>query len=276
MNPASALLASILHGAPVDLPAEDPTPPCPYVRPGTFCDGLWHLEGTKERRGAAVERCPAQEQSRAQRRVHEERTRLAGRIMQANRGGGEGFDGYDVRRGTGAGDALREVRRFVATVGTEDQRSVVLTGSLGQGKTRLLLSSHLAILGRGIPSVYVTQADLIRLFTAARSFREDAREAAEAEIARLQRSHALHLDDLGDEVVSTQDAALIGSGLKDLLDGVQGVWLVALNYRLDDAGKHPAIGQKIVSRLLHGAVRVRMDGPDGRQVMRGGSPERRR
>ena len=222
-----------------------------------FCDGVVHLRG-----GVVACRCPAAVEAEVRGRVEEERKRLATRLEHLRRGGGEGFDGYDPARLPNAGEALEAMKRFAGS--RVPPRNVLLVGETGTGKTRLLMASHLARLGKGWASEYLSTAEMRPLFREAVSYAEGPRRQAQEEITRLAAAPALHLDDLGDVKGSAAFHADFAVGLKGLLDTARGRVAVGLNLGFREAQAHPDLGDRIVSRICEDAEIIRLEGRDQR------------
>lgn len=224
------------------------------------CDRFVHLltvaGGTE-----VVERCPLLVAEERMERKAKELERLKGTLTQLVKRGGSGFDGYDGNRHDGAKQALEAMRRFSSGSPTGN---VILSGSTGLGKTRLLLASHFALLERGVVSQYVTSPELRQVFRNVQSFNADDKHLSQVVIDRLIRAEVIHADDLGDIEDDQRKRGEFAEGLKGILDRSQAAWAVALNMSAREAENHPDLGGKIVSRLLLGAEIVVMSGRDFR------------
>lgn len=252
-------------------PVEDP--PCgalpwklldPGTRPDSVerCDGIVHHAG-----GAVVRPCPLRIEGKIRERVEAERERLLGALSRLE--GEANFASYDAVRHPAAAKALDAMRRFSAV--RDPARGVLLSGETGLGKTHLLLVSHFARLSRGWPSEYVMVGDLRPLFRDATSFNEDRADGARGQVDVYRRAPVLHVDDLGDVRGSDAFHAGFAAGFKALLDAMKGKLAVALNLGSAAAREHPDIGDRVLSRLRHGAEVVRMEGEDQRVSVRGAS-----
>lgn len=270
---AADVLARMLRAAGID-PLKGlagPGAPCSRAEAGEFCEGGYHYrERTPEEirlksRPALLRRCPAVVAEEIRQQVEAERRRLAQTLARANRGGGEGFRGYDPDRHPAARRALEAIQRVAA--GRPPGHGAMLTGNVGLGKTRLLLASHFELLGAGVRSEFVTSEELRGWFYRAVSFEDEEKREAKLALERYRNARVVHLDDLGDIDGDERRRGVFAAGLKALLDKSVGVWVTSMNCDADEAKRHPDIGHKLLSRLLDGIPAdciVRMDGPDQR------------
>jgi DNA replication protein DnaC len=237
--------------------------PMPAGSPDEHCDRIahyrWHAEWNC---AVSVGRCPELRKRETAELYERERKRLAGELTQISRLGRVGFDGYDVTRGPGAGEAWKAAKEF--SEGRPPKRNVLFAGTTGLGKTRLLLASHFALLKAGVRSVYVTSPELRAAFDDQRAYDEELREQGNAVVERLVRTQAVHLDDLGNVDDDERKRGQFAEGLKKVLDRSAAAWFAATNLTWDEATRHPDVGAKVLSRLVSGAVVVRLDGKDFR------------
>jgi DNA replication protein DnaC len=236
---------------------------------GGYCNGLGHYRETEsERHPVYLGRCFMVA-------WREERDRLDPLIRRANSSTIDsyqtGFDGYDPRRHPRAAEALRAMQNFSGA--RPPKRGVLLSGGTGLGKTRLLLASHLALVRGGVDSRFVTAHELSDLFRRAESFDEDVASPARQTLTRLCASQVLHVDDLGDIHGDERRRGFFQAGLKGMLDQGRFVWAVATNCTLEEAVKHPELGEKIISRLADGVFKLALEGVDQRTVPRARTPK---
>lgn len=233
----------------------------------TYCDGKVHYAASeKTHRPPVTGRCPYAIAAEIRERIDAERQRLAGALQLA---GGGRFDGYDVRRTKESRRALDAMVRF--SEGRPPKSGVVLSGTTGTGKSRLLLASHFALLAAGVDTTYITAGQLRPLFRKQFSFNEVAQEEAASSLDRIASAAAIHLDDIGDVRGSEAFHADFQAGLLQLL-GVErrGAVAVAFNCTAKEAAGHPDIGDRVLSRLVDGASIVRLEGADQRVAARAG------
>lgn len=223
---------------------------------------LANLRFALEREARFVCECPTYVTQRSRRAVAAAIAALGGVVVHLDRAGGHGFDKYDANRHPQAGAALTAMRSYAA--GRPPAEGVLLAGPTGIGKTRLLVASHLELVGAGVRSVYVTSAMLRTFFRKAISF--DAGTCAEAEKAleRITSAEACHVDDLGDVAGDARAPGMFAEGLKALLDSARAPWAVSTNCSSSELSMHPDVGAKNLSRLVEGATVVRMSGEDQR------------
>lgn len=230
-----------------------------------YCTGRWHYIGRLAKRPAM---CPAVEAAEVRERIAGERGRLRGELRLLRR---EGFDGFDpALLTTGGHEAIDAMRRFAEG----PERSVLLVGPSGLGKTHLFLAAHFRLLERGLPSIFVQTRELRMAFKDAESYDDGTREDARARIDRLVRARVVIFDDVAGIEGDERKRGTFADGLKDLLDRRHGVWAVGTNREGEEAERHPDLTAAIMSRLLHGCELVEMSGPDQRRadlVVRGGT-----
>lgn len=263
-----ALLGSVKPTIVPDEPRACPLPRHPaQPSAGDTCDTEMHY-GWNDRFACweSFERCPERRRSEVIGTVAAERNRLAGELEQMAKLGPVGFEGYDKMHGKGCEAAWVAAREFAA--GRPPARNVFLTGPTGLGKTRLLIASHLGLLAAGVRSMYVTTPDLRAAFerqaARSKSFDEEERGRPEELLDRLRRTAAVHLDDVGNVDDDERKAGPFREGLKHLLDSSRAAWMTACNLTLEKAKEHPDVGPKILSRLMTGAVFVKLEGTDYR------------
>lgn len=245
-----------------DEPNECPLPPYRSRDAAECCDRIWHYRTGQHGYGEAFMRCPVKTRAEREKVYEHERERLAGELALIERSGSIGFDGFDSTRCVGASTALFAVQEFAK--GRPPKRNVFLAGTTGLGKTRLLLASHFALLKAGVRSVYVTSPELREAFDDQRAFDEDIRNQGAGVVERLVRTQAVHLDDLGNVENDERKRGLFAEGLKRVLDRSGAAWLAATNLTWAEASKHPDVGEKVLSRLVNGALVVKLEGADFR------------
>lgn len=238
----------------VKTPPEDKCTP----RPGVFCDGGWHF-----RDGLALHRCDALRRAEIRAKVDVERVRLAGALDVLEAHGGALFAGYDPNRHEGAKEALEAMQRFAS--GRPPRRGVLLIGSNGLGKTRLMLASHFSLLEAGIASQYVTTPELRFWFRRQMSFDEEIAREARGWLERFQYAQAIHFDDAGHVENDQRARGEFTEGLKHLLDTSRAAWAVSSNRSSQEMQQHPDLSGTVMSRFMRDADLVTMRGRDFRQ-----------
>ena len=260
-----ALLGSVRPTIVPDSPRACPTQRYPGdPARGESCDGEWHLRPSPiSGRWEAVGRCPQKRRDEIMATVAAERGRLRGELELLRRLGPTGFDGFDQMHGKGCENAWRAAVEF--SQARPPNRNVYLFGTTGLGKSRLLLASHFGLLEGGIRSIYATSPQLREAFERLRSFDDEVKGEAEAFIASVRRAQAVHLDDLGNIEDDERKTGLFREGLKGILDRSSAAWMTGSNLPTIEAAKqHPDVGVKVVSRLMTGAIVVRLEGTDYR------------
>ncbi len=81
---------------------------------------------------------------------------------------------------------------------------------------------------------------------------------------RLTRTQAIHLDDLGNVENDERRRGMFAEGLKQVLDRSKAKRFAATNLTWAEATKHPDVGEKVLSRLVSGAIVVKLEGEDYR------------
>lgn len=268
MSDTTQILERILSSLPA-APAPD-GPPCPGLARGEHCDREGHYLGDPTEppgrdpsgrplpRAPFVRPCPEAQALRIRRRLREERQRLGGLLGRC----AGGFAAYQPDRAQGGAQALEAMRDFAAA--RPPARNVLLAGPLGTGKTHLLLSAHLELLGAGVRSYFVSSTDLRALFMGCASWEAARQEEAFGERDELERAQAILWDDAGDVEGDERGRGAFAEGLKYLLDRSRAAWAVSTNLTYDEARRHPDVGAKVISRLLDGGTVVRMSGADQR------------
>lgn len=240
-----------------------PRMPMPPGDPAEHCDRGWHYRWSKKSNSpVAIERCAEVRRQEILRLLERERERLAGELAVIEKLGPVGFFGFDQERCDGAKSAWQAAWDF--SQGRPPTRNAFLAGTTGLGKTRLMLASHFALLGAGVRSVYVTSPELRQAFEDQRAFDEELREQGATLAERLVRTQAVHLDDLGNVDDDERKRGLFAEGLKKILDRSKAAWFAATNLTWDEAMRHPDVGAKVLSRLVNGAVVVKLSGQDFR------------
>jgi hypothetical protein len=247
---------------------------CPEIAEDEHaCRDGWHYRGIWSYRDTvAVRRCPVAERARIAARVGAERERLAGTIARCHAQGGFGFEGWEDRS-PGAQAALEAAQAHFAAV-IEDLkrgrsiRALSLLGDHGTGKTRLLLAIHFGLLESGVPVEWVGSDQLLTMRIKRLHGREEEREEAQKAFDRIARAKHIAIPDIGDsqraERQRGEDAA-VSDELRELLDvsGAAVAW--ASNHKTSEAlGRDPSIGARVRSRILDGAVIVRINDSDRR------------
>jgi chromosomal replication initiation ATPase DnaA len=227
-----------------------------------YCDGLRHYFADRDGRPWATKRCPLVRRDEIRARISDEATRLEGVLEEVGRLTGLGFSGFIRGRHPKIDEALDVMRTFAR--GRPPKRGVMLSGSTGLGKSRLLLASHFELLNAGVDSEYVTAAQLRELFHDAENFDDEVSRPAKDRMMLLSRAEVLHLDDLGDIEDDDRKRGQFKGGLKALLDQRRGVWAVATNLTWQEAERHPEVGTKALSRLVANATVVKIEGADFR------------
>jgi DNA replication protein DnaC len=232
---------------------------------GIFCDHGWHFRRSD---GFAVRRCEVAKGNARRATVESWRERLGGPIEKLRQWGGlderglPTFAGYDANRHEGAARGLGVMRSFASS--RPPMNNVILVGSNGLGKSRLLLTSHFALLEAGIASQYVTTPELRLWFHRQQSFDEEVSREARGKLAPLLYAQAIHFDDPGEVEDDQRRRGEFTEGLKCLLDNSRAVWAVATNRSADEMERHPDLSGSIASRFQLGAEVVVMRGLDYR------------
>ncbi len=233
---------------------------------GMSCLGGWHF-----REGIAVRRCDALRRQQIRARIDGELQRLAGARKQLEPWGALDasgipvFDGYRTDRHEGAERGLAVMRAFSAA--RPPSRGVLIVGSNGLGKTRLLLASHFALLAAGIASQYVTTPELRFWFRRQLSFDEEISREARGWLDRLLYAQVVHFDDPGHVEDDQRARGEFTEGLKQLLDNSRAVWAVASNRSSVEMERHPDLSGSVASRFQYGAEVIVMRGLDFRVEM---------
>lgn len=278
----------LVEGDDAPLPCGSPPIPTMPVPGVVYCDGKWHhrVMPPEETRGKhalispckweMTGRCEGEKRSETRKRIDGERKRLAGEIaLIAKRGGIKAgvpvFDGYSPESQPDDADrrtldrALGCMRRFSAA--RPPTRNVILKGPNGLGKTRLMLSSHFALLEAGIASQYVTTPELRKWFKRAESFDEEMAREANDHLDRYVYAQVVHFDDVGHVENDQRARGQFTEGLKDLLDRSRATaWAVATNRSSNEMEMHPDLSGTIVSRIQYQADVVPMSGVDFRTL----------
>jgi DNA replication protein DnaC len=219
-----------------------------------YCDGTLHYTPDDNGKPQPVVRCSEWDRAEINARVKTERARLAGVT-------GDTEPDFATFRASTPGEcaALAAMERFVES----PRRNLLLRGGTGNGKTRLLLAAHFALLGAGKSSRYVTPPELRDLLR--RCEERDPQVCYQAQRARqaLVKARVVLLDDLGMQGDERFRGAF-AEGLKGILDESRGVWVVATNLSNEGLRNHPDLNEQILSRLLEGALILCLDGQDRR------------
>lgn len=263
MNAATEILERILSKLP---PAAADSAACPALGEGEHCDREAHYLGdpTERPRPPLARWCPERERRRIAERIALEQERLGGLLGRC----GGGFSSYDPKRSRAGAAALDAMRVFATD--RPPTHNVLLAGSLGTGKTHLLLAAHLELLRAGVRSYFVSSTDLRALFMGCASWEAARQEEAFAERLDLERAEAILWDDAGDVEGDQRGRGAFAEGLKYLLDRSRAAWAVSTNLTYEEARRHPDVGAKVISRLLQDGTVVRLDGADQRLRSRRG------
>lgn len=251
-----AVVLDVLARIPRRTPKQ-PRPDCPvqpfvYGEMGegkTYCDGSTHFTVRGAPSVDYAGECPGRRALEANLRVQAEVKRL--RPVFENLHCIPSLNDFDPERVANGGKALEAMRRFVSG----SARSVFLRGDTGNGKTHLLIASHLALLRAGVNSVYLVSSSLADLCWRKHLFDAAAREEAEKAFQSLAHAEVIHFDELGQAIGDERRRLQFTEGLKLLCDGSVR-WAVGSNLLPEALGGHLApLSDQILSRLMGPAAR---------------------
>jgi DNA replication protein DnaC len=151
------------------------------------------------------------------------------------------------------------------------EKSLLLTGGSGRGKTHLAVSVFKALLKKGVPCRFV---DFHELLAEIRSSYDELAQTSEYEILRpLLNVEVLLLDDLGSQRMSgwVQDTVFY---IINIRYNQKKPLIVTSNLSMEPSKGSPLeslqdrLGYRVVSRLYEMCTCVELDGPDYRKEVR--------
>ena len=233
------------------LPPPEKEPVCSYLQPGEACSDGWHIT----QGGNSSYRCPVEEKKEVQKRIPDEKKRLAG--LLAKSGYYPAHDHLSVSQVLLSQiDLQRSVfgqRELVETVKEnmekKPSRNIYFSGSHGLAKTTAQLILHFSWLEAGFRSRFIDSIFLRDLFrTISRATDEDMIKKEQQQLNHLIHAQVILWSDVGDTNSSYQ--TIFAESLYSLLEKSKAVWVLSSNLDIRELQKHPDIGERAVSRMV--------------------------